>query len=192
MLRRPGRLRRSSRNPCPMLCPGAATICLRSSSALGRSDLAALAVKQAHAPAGSAIRSTIMDPGSLLLACGSRCGNSRRPRAVGWLAQAVLFAADGSSPRLCNRAGRRLLGLPRLLAETLGACGFGLGAIFGYVGGVALGWSKGFAYWGMPILKLIGLVPVTAWIPVTSSISFRPPFSTPACSSLRLPRASPS
>ena len=49
----------------------------------------------------------------------------------------------------------------------LWALGFGLGAVFGYVGGVALGWSKRFAYWGMPILKLIGPVPVTAWIPVT-------------------------
>jgi NitT/TauT family transport system permease protein len=45
--------------------------------------------------------------------------------------------------------------------------GFGLGAVFGYVGGVALGWSKRFAYWGMPILKLIGPVPATAWIPIT-------------------------
>jgi NitT/TauT family transport system permease protein len=44
--------------------------------------------------------------------------------------------------------------------------GFGLGATFGYVAGVALGWSKPFAYWGMPILKLIGPVPATAWIPV--------------------------
>ena len=33
--------------------------------------------------------------------------------------------------------------------------------------GVALGWSKPFAYWGMPILKLIGPVPATAWIPCT-------------------------
>jgi NitT/TauT family transport system permease protein len=49
----------------------------------------------------------------------------------------------------------------------LWALGFGLGAVLGYVGGVALGWSKPFAYWGMPILKLIGPVPVTAWIPVT-------------------------
>jgi NitT/TauT family transport system permease protein len=49
----------------------------------------------------------------------------------------------------------------------LWALGFGLGAIFGYIGGVALGWSKQFAYWGMPVLKLIGPVPVTAWIPVT-------------------------
>jgi NitT/TauT family transport system permease protein len=49
----------------------------------------------------------------------------------------------------------------------LWALGFGLGAAVGYVCGVALGWSKPFAYWGMPILKLIGPVPVTAWIPVT-------------------------
>jgi NitT/TauT family transport system permease protein len=45
--------------------------------------------------------------------------------------------------------------------------GFGLGVSAGYVCGVALGWSKRFAYWGMPILKLIGPVPATAWIPVT-------------------------
>jgi NitT/TauT family transport system permease protein len=45
--------------------------------------------------------------------------------------------------------------------------GFGLGVIFAYVCGIALGWSKRFAYWGMPILKLFGPVPATAWIPVT-------------------------
>jgi NitT/TauT family transport system permease protein len=49
----------------------------------------------------------------------------------------------------------------------LWALGFGLGAVIGYVNGVALGWSKRVAYWGMPMLKLIGPVPVTAWIPVT-------------------------
>jgi NitT/TauT family transport system permease protein len=61
---------------------------------------------------------------------------------------------------------------PRLMicigySLRLWAMGFGLGAAFGYVVGVALGWSKRFAYWGMPILKLIGPVPATAWIPVT-------------------------
>jgi NitT/TauT family transport system permease protein len=49
----------------------------------------------------------------------------------------------------------------------LWALGFSFGAIFGFVAGVALGWSKSLAYWGMPLLKLIGPVPVTAWIPVT-------------------------
>ena len=37
----------------------------------------------------------------------------------------------------------------------------------GFVLGVALGWSKSFSYWGMPILKLIGPVPASAWIPAT-------------------------
>jgi NitT/TauT family transport system permease protein len=45
--------------------------------------------------------------------------------------------------------------------------GFGAGAVVGYACGVGLGWSKRFAYWGMPVLKLIGPVPATAWIPCT-------------------------
>jgi NitT/TauT family transport system permease protein len=45
--------------------------------------------------------------------------------------------------------------------------GFFSGIAVGFVGGVALGWSKRFAYWGMPVLKLIGPVPASAWIPCT-------------------------
>ncbi len=45
--------------------------------------------------------------------------------------------------------------------------GFGSGIIIGFVAGVALGWSRHFAYWGMPLLKLIGPVPASAWIPAT-------------------------
>jgi NitT/TauT family transport system permease protein len=61
---------------------------------------------------------------------------------------------------------------PRLLiciAYTLRLwlLGFLSGVLVGYAGGVALGWSKRFAYWGMPVLKLIGPVPATAWIPCT-------------------------
>ena len=61
---------------------------------------------------------------------------------------------------------------PRLLiciAYTLRlwSLGFAAGVATGYVVGVALGWSKSFNYWGMPILKLIGPVPATAWIPCT-------------------------
>ena len=43
--------------------------------------------------------------------------------------------------------------------------GFTSGVIVGFAAGVALGWSKRFAYWGMPLLKLIGPVPASAWIP---------------------------
>ncbi|MFC0242610.1 ABC transporter permease [Rhodopseudomonas telluris] len=49
----------------------------------------------------------------------------------------------------------------------LWALGFLSGIVVGYVVGVALGWSKRFSYWGMPLLKLIGPVPATAWIPCT-------------------------
>lgn len=45
--------------------------------------------------------------------------------------------------------------------------GFFSGILVGFAGGVALGWSKRFAYWGMPLLKLIGPVPASAWIPCT-------------------------
>jgi len=45
--------------------------------------------------------------------------------------------------------------------------GFFSGIFAGFAGGVALGWSKRFAYWGMPLLKLIGPVPASAWIPCT-------------------------
>lgn len=49
----------------------------------------------------------------------------------------------------------------------LWSLGFLIGVVIGYAIGVALGWSKQFSYWGMPILKLIGPVPATAWIPIT-------------------------
>jgi ABC-type nitrate/sulfonate/bicarbonate transport system permease component len=56
---------------------------------------------------------------------------------------------------------------PRLLicigyTMRLWSLGFVAGIAVGYVLGVALGWSKSFSYWGMPILKLIGPVPATA------------------------------
>jgi len=49
----------------------------------------------------------------------------------------------------------------------LWSIGFTSGVVLGFIGGVALGWSKSFAYWGMPVLKLIGPVPASAWIPAT-------------------------
>lgn len=45
--------------------------------------------------------------------------------------------------------------------------GFSSGAVVGFFVGVALGWSARFAYWGMPLLKLIGPVPATAWTPIS-------------------------
>jgi NitT/TauT family transport system permease protein len=44
--------------------------------------------------------------------------------------------------------------------------GFAFGVALGFVAGVALGWSQFVNYWGMPVLKLIGPVPATAWLPI--------------------------
>ena len=41
-----------------------------------------------------------------------------------------------------------------------------IGAIVGFVAGVALGWSKAASYWGHPILRVIGPLPATAWLPI--------------------------
>ena len=84
---------------------------------------------------------------------------------TGWLPK-PFFSAPTGLLHVYVTDGDRLLYCIAYSAR-LWALGFGLGAVIGYVAGVALGWSKPFAYWGMPILKLIGPVPATAWIPVT-------------------------
>lgn len=44
--------------------------------------------------------------------------------------------------------------------------GYVIGAAAGFVAGVALGWSKAIGYWVHPVLRLIGPLPATAWLPV--------------------------
>ena len=40
------------------------------------------------------------------------------------------------------------------------------GAVIGFAAGVAIGWSPRAHYWGHPLLRFIGPVPATAWLPV--------------------------
>lgn len=44
--------------------------------------------------------------------------------------------------------------------------GYVVGALVGLVTGVLIGWSKRVRYWGMPMLKTLGPIPATAWIPL--------------------------
>ena len=44
--------------------------------------------------------------------------------------------------------------------------GYFIGAAIGLVTGIAIGWKKHIHYWVMPLLKIIGPVPATAWIPL--------------------------
>ncbi|MBX6425808.1 MAG: ABC transporter permease subunit [Variibacter sp.] len=40
-----------------------------------------------------------------------------------------------------------------------------LGAGIGFLAGIALGWSPRASYWGHPILRVLGPLPATAWLP---------------------------
>jgi sulfonate transport system permease protein len=46
------------------------------------------------------------------------------------------------------------------------AGGYFLGAVLGFVVGVAMGWSRAVGYWIHPILRFVGPLPATAWLPL--------------------------
>jgi NitT/TauT family transport system permease protein len=71
--------------------------------------------------------------------------------------QGVLEVYFEDLPRLSESVGRSLL----LLVE-----GFTIGSLIGCVTGVALGWSRTAGYWIHPLLRLIGPLPATAWVPL--------------------------
>jgi NitT/TauT family transport system permease protein len=61
--------------------------------------------------------------------------------------------------------------LPRLAASVghsfvLLAYGYVLGALTGFAAGVSIGWSRAVGYWLHPVLRLIGPLPATAWLPL--------------------------
>ena len=83
---------------------------------------------------------------------------------LGWLPlpffpppQAILEVVIDDRARLgaCIFASFRLL-----------ATGYFLGAAVGFVTGVAIGWSRLANYWIHPILRFIGPLPATAWLPL--------------------------
>lgn len=55
--------------------------------------------------------------------------------------------------------------------------GYVVGAFVGVVTGICIGWFKQARYWGMPLLKVVGPIPATAWIPLAMVISPKPMFS---------------
>src|SRR5450432_1297437 len=50
-------------------------------------------------------------------------------------------------------------------------CGYALGVAAGLFSGVCIGWSSPARDWGMPVLKVIGPIPATAWIPLAMVVS---------------------
>jgi NitT/TauT family transport system permease protein len=46
------------------------------------------------------------------------------------------------------------------------AGGYFLGAVLGFATGLAMGWSRAIGYWVHPVLRLVGPLPATAWLPL--------------------------
>jgi len=49
--------------------------------------------------------------------------------------------------------------------------GYFIGVIIALVTGVIIGWFPHARYWGMPLLKVVGPIPATAWIPLAMVIA---------------------
>ena len=60
----------------------------------------------------------------------------------------------------------RRLGDSLLHSVWLLARGFAVGAMAGFALGVALGWSPRVGYWIHPVMRVIGPLPATAWLPL--------------------------
>ena len=55
--------------------------------------------------------------------------------------------------------------------------GYALGVAVGFITGVCIGWFEFARYWGMPVLKVVGPIPATAWIPLAMVLSPNAMFS---------------
>jgi NitT/TauT family transport system permease protein len=58
------------------------------------------------------------------------------------------------------------LGASILASTKLQLTGYAIGAVVGFLTGVSIGWSRRAGYWVHPILRFIGPLPATAWLPV--------------------------
>jgi NitT/TauT family transport system permease protein len=60
----------------------------------------------------------------------------------------------------------RRLGECTLRSLVLLVTGYVVGAALGFISGVAIGWSRAIGYWVHPVLRFVGPLPATAWLPL--------------------------
>ena len=49
--------------------------------------------------------------------------------------------------------------------------GYALGVVIALITGICIGWYPIARYWGMPLLKVVGPIPATAWVPLAMVLS---------------------
>ncbi|MFT8890100.1 MAG: ABC transporter permease [Ethanoligenens sp.] len=64
----------------------------------------------------------------------------------------------------------KLLAISTLYSLRLFFFGFIIGAAVGLISGILIGWYRQWYYWFFPVLKIIGIVPAVAWIPIAVMI----------------------
>ncbi len=79
------------------------------------------------------------------------------PRPFFATPQSLLEVYIDDWPRLGESTVRSLMLL---------ATGYAIGAVLGFAIGVAIGWSRAVGYWVHPVLRFIGPLPATAWLPL--------------------------
>jgi NitT/TauT family transport system permease protein len=58
------------------------------------------------------------------------------------------------------------LGASALASVKLQVLGYLIGASAGFLTGVGIGWSQRIGYWVHPVLRFVGPLPATAWLPI--------------------------
>lgn len=81
---------------------------------------------------------------------------------------AVLLSLISDRQLLLESAGNSLL----LLLS-----GYTIGVVIALVTGICIGWFNQARYWGMPLLKVVGPIPATAWVPLAMVVAPSPRFS---------------
>ena len=90
-------------------------------------------------------------------------------RKMGWLPLPYFPGPDRVLQGLWD--DRLLLAESTFQSLRLLIFGYALGVMAGVMSGVFIGWSRRARYWGMPVLKLVGPIPATAYVPLAMVIS---------------------
>lgn len=64
----------------------------------------------------------------------------------------------------------KLIGISIFYSLRLLFIGYVIGGLVGFVSGLLMGWSKKWNYWFGPLIKVIGPIPASAWIPLSMAL----------------------
>ena len=79
------------------------------------------------------------------------------PRPFFAAPQSLLEVYTDDWPRLADSTAHSLMLL---------VTGYVVGAVLGFISGVAIGWSRAVGYWVHPMIRFVGPLPATAWLPL--------------------------